>query len=148
MKPITEVNVEPITFEAGPLTEVHLKEFREATSTEFTPGFPPTYATVFRKAEFDFLDRFKVDMRLLLHVDQEYIYLVALRIGDTLNITTSVGEIRERRGMHFVTLHTDFVCKGEAKIRSNTTFVVRDPRSAGRSETLRSSGLRMARVAP
>ena len=123
MKPISEVNVTPIVFEVGPLSESHLKEFRFATQTEFANHFPPTYPTVFRKAEFDFLDRFEVDMRLLLHVDQEYIYLVPLQLGDPLTVTTRVGEVKERRGMYFVTLHTDFVSRGEAKVRSNTTLL-------------------------
>lgn len=125
VKPISEVNREPISFNAGPLTDEHREAFRQATLTKYSLGFPPTYATSFRKAEFDFLDRFEVDMRSLLHMDQEYIYLKPLDVGDTVTITTRVGEIRERRGMIFVTLYTDLICKGETKIRSNTTFVVR-----------------------
>lgn len=125
MKPISEIDKTPISFQAAPLSEKHLEEFRQATRTQFSPGFPPTFPTCFRKAEFDFLERFEVDMRLLLHVDQEYHYIKPLKVGDVLTITTSVGDVKERKGMYFVTLTTDFVSGKDAKIKSNTTFVVR-----------------------
>lgn len=64
-------------------------------------------------------------MRALLHLDQEYEYLSPLCAGDHLTVTTRVGEIKERRGMQFVVLHTDIQCGAEKKIISNTTFVVR-----------------------
>lgn len=64
-------------------------------------------------------------MRELLHVDQEYEYLAPLKTGDPLKVSTRIGEIKERRGMYFVTLHTDVFGGEDKKIVSNTTFVVR-----------------------
>jgi hypothetical protein len=115
----------PITFSLGPLSEEKVSAFRKATSTAHTRAIPPTFPTCFRKAEFDWLDLIKVDMRTLLHTEQEYEYLVPLQVGDTLTVTTSVESCRERRGMTFFVLLSE-VSDGKAvKVRSHTTFVLR-----------------------
>lgn len=102
-----------------------VERFRHATRTQYSQGVPPSFATRFRKAEFEFLDRFEVDMRELLHVDQEYEYFVPLTVGDALEVTTQIADMKDRRGMYFVVLRTDIVSNQVKKIASHTTFVVR-----------------------
>lgn len=115
----------PITFELPPLTTEAVGAFRKATHTQYAVGIPPTFPTCFRKAEFDWLDRIQVDMRTLLHTEQEYEYLKPLQNGDKLSVTTAVESCRERRGMTFIVLLSQ-VFKGDSEmIRSHTTFVLR-----------------------
>lgn len=115
----------PITFELPPLSDAVVTAFRKATRTEYAQSIPPTFPTCFRKAEFDWLDRIQVDMRTLLHTEQEYEYLVPLTIGDKLSVTTSVESCRERRGMTFIVLLSQAFRGDIEMIRSHTTFVLR-----------------------
>lgn len=118
--------LKPLTFEAGPLTEAEVRLFCEATRSTHCVGVPPTFATIFRKAEFQWLSHMKVDMRNLLHTEQEYEYFEPLEVGDKLSITTSIQDWKERRGMVFTTLASEVCCEGKVKVRSSTSFVLRN----------------------
>jgi len=109
------------------VTEAQINAFRVATRTTYS-GTPPTFATLFRDAEWKWLDRLKINMRDLLHSDQEYHYLQPLKAGDEPVVATKMKSHRERRGMHFFTLETVISCNGVPKILAQTGFVVREGR--------------------
>lgn len=125
MKPIEQIQFEPISFSLSPITEKQVSDFRNATGTRFTSGVPVTFPTMFRKAEFQFLDLCEVDMRQLLHVDQEYEYVSPVEVGDVLDVSTKIESVRERRGMYFFTLKTEISAGKKMKVISITQFVVR-----------------------
>jgi hypothetical protein len=118
--------LEPITFEVGPIRPEDISAFKKATLTAHVSSVPPTFCTVLRKAEFEWLDRMKVDMRNLLHTEQQYQYLEPIEVGQTLQVTTSIEEWKERRGMIFTTLLSEVKAAGKVRVRSSTTFVLRN----------------------
>ena len=117
-------NLPPITLEMEMLTEETVKAFALATSSEHFKTLPPSFATRFRKAEFEGLTRMNVDMRTLLHIEQEYEYLEPLKVGDKVAVSTKIAEWKERRSMTFVTLETTIMAGSATKIKSTTTFLL------------------------
>ena len=123
----TNVNLEPIHYQADELTAHHLSQFIQATRTQSANDFPLSFATLFRKAEFMWLERMNVDLRNLLHTDQEYEYFSPFQVGDIPLITTKLVQSRERKGMVFVTLATEIRVGDKPRVLATTTFVVRPP---------------------
>lgn len=117
-------NLAPIDLEMETLTEETLKGFAHATQSQHFKRIPPTLATRFRKAEFEWLEKMKVDMRTLLHIEQEYEYLFPLEVGDLVSVSTKIKEWKERKSMTFVTLETQIVANQIVKIKSLTTFLL------------------------
>lgn len=113
-----------------PLSRQHIDFFRRATLSDSSPGIPLTFPTIFRRPEFDWLDRLKVDMHSLLHTEQEYEYLVPLEVGDVPRIRTRVKELKERKSkrlsLTIVVLESEVHCSEVLKMRTNTTFVLRE----------------------
>lgn len=122
----TSVSDTTIAWRAPAITQKQLDALREATGSRFSARFLPTFPTVFRHPEFEWLDRQHIDMRNLLHTDQEYEYRKPFEIGDTPEIRTRISDMKERSGMKFITLESDIVCGGEVKLVSRSTFIVRD----------------------
>lgn len=121
---IKEQSAERIRYALPPLDAKDIDVFRAATQSAHWK-VPPTFATVLRWAEWRWLDRLKVDMRGLLHTEQEYEYLAPLAPGDVFEVATVLASDRERRGMRFVTLETVAEVRGRRVLVSRTSFVVR-----------------------
>lgn len=123
-----------ILYEPPVINENSLSKFRIATGTQFTKKFPLTFPTVFRKPEFDWLDRLEVDMRELLHTDQQYFYFSALELGEKLQIKTWVSSFKERKlkdsTLYIVGLTSEMNVEGVKKIEAITTFVVKSAHSS------------------
>jgi N-terminal half of MaoC dehydratase len=113
-----------------PISREDLEAFTKATLTEHSRAIPLTFPTTFRRPEFQWLDRLKVDMHQLLHTDQEYEYLKPLEVGDTPVIRTRICDFKERRvrqgRLVIVVLESEVSCQEELKLRSLTTFVLRE----------------------
>jgi len=103
---------------------------RAATGSEHSPLFPHTFPTIFRKSEFGWLDDMKINMRNLLHTEQEYEYLTPFQVGDLPIVRTRVENVRERGGMRFVTLVSEVTCSGELRALARSAFVVREGEKA------------------
>ena len=116
----------PIVFTAETITEAQVRAFHEAVGSTETKEIPSTFATRYRKAEFEWLDKVDAELKGLLHTDQTFEILVPLKIGDTPEVSTSVLEAKNRRSMRFFTLLTEVRCQGVLKVRSTTRFVVRE----------------------
>ena len=99
-------------------------QFRYAVNAKAT-GFPPTYATLYRHTEFDWLARLGLKLENVLHTEQEYEYLEPLSFGDEPHIETRVASHRERRGMHFLTLESKILCGAAPKVIARSSFVIR-----------------------
>ncbi len=116
--PETVERIEPV------LTLESVERFRRAVLAT-SAGVPPTLPTIFRTTEFGWLSKLNVDLRKLLHTDQEYEYLEPLVSGDELTACTCVESVRERKGMKLVVLKTDLSCAGKVCIIARSTFVIR-----------------------
>lgn len=115
---------EVIQIKGERVTQAQITAFQNAVRAS-SSGMPPSFPTVFRAAEFKFLDRLNANMRHLLHTEQEYAYLQPLVAGDEPLFSTRFTSHRERRGTHFMTLATEISCAGVVKIIATTSFVIR-----------------------
>lgn len=57
---------------------------------------PPTFVTAFRSGEFTILQDLDVDLRKLLHGEQEYEYRRPIRPGDRLTCTPRVAHLKHK----------------------------------------------------
>lgn len=118
-------DIECFEFTAPAITAEDVHAFRHATRTENGTGMPLTFPTIYRRAEFQWLDHMKVDMRTLLHTEQVYHYHSSLKVGDVIQVVTRRTICKERRGMLFVTLETTLRAGSEVRVTSETQFVIR-----------------------
>lgn len=116
----------PIIFKVGPLTKLQFDQFNRAVSAQYALGPAPTFATTLRKAEFDFLDRLKVNLKNLLHTEQEYQFVTRFLEGDLLTVETKLASSKQRRGMVFVSMESEVKVGGELRLRSISSFVLRE----------------------
>ncbi|NBX92323.1 MAG: hypothetical protein EB078_05135 [Proteobacteria bacterium] len=114
-----------IQFQAEPLTKEDIKEFSSSTLSNHSL-FPLTFPTRYRNGEFELLIELKIDMRNLLHTEQEYVYHEPFKLGDVPLVTTRLKEHKERRRMQFVTAETEVICGGRKKITAVSSFVIRE----------------------
>jgi N-terminal half of MaoC dehydratase len=119
-----------IEVEEKPISRQDLEAFASATLTQNSHSIPLTFPTTFRRPEFQWLDRLKVDMHQLLHTDQEYEYLTPLEVGDVPVIRTRISDFKERKvrqgRLAIVVLESEVSCQGVLKLRCLTTFVLRE----------------------
>lgn len=115
---------EVIEMTLEPVTEAQIASFRHAVRS-VSPSLPPTFLTRFREPEFRWLEKLKVDLRGLLHTDQEYAYVAPLAVGDVPLVSAKLVRFRERQGTTFITVETTLTCDGATKATSTANFVVR-----------------------
>lgn len=127
----TEHIGEVIEFDGYSVSQSEVRSFIDATGSQYIKGIPPTLGTVFRKTEYDWLDRLEVDLKMLLHGDQEYEYVRPLKVGCKLSVRTKLDDVKERNTklgkMQFVRVVTELLSDGEVAVIGKTTFVVRHP---------------------
>jgi len=120
-----EVDSAPIIAKEDVITAQWIQNFKHAVRSGAIEAIPLTFATVFRKADFTWLERLKVDFRKLLHTDQEYQYIEPLEFNSGPEVETSIVEYRARKGLLFVRLESKVFQKGNLKIVSHSSFIVR-----------------------
>lgn len=116
----------PIKFTAATITKDRVELFKSAVRLQYTEGIPPTYATTFRKGEFAFLDRFHVNLKNLLHTDQQYEYITPFCLDDIPEVTTEFVSTKERRGMIFVSIKSQVKVKDQIRVYFTSSFVLRE----------------------
>lgn len=122
----------PIVYRAEPITRSQVDRFVQATGSEFCAGAPPlTFATILRGTEFKWLERLKIDMRGLLHTDQEYEYVAPMKEGDVPTVYSSLVDYKERRGLVFVSLESEVRCGEQVAVIARSAFVVRSAAEGG-----------------
>ena len=71
---------------------------------------PPTFLTVFRRGEFELLQKLGLNLSNALHADQHYEYIEPIRAGDRIQFETHVSQVLEKnspkQNMQFLTLET------------------------------------------
>ena len=129
MRAVTPSKDVVIEFNYPQLTTEMIEKVRAATETKFTKSVPLTLPTMFRRPEFDWLERLGVDLRTLLHTEQEYHYHAPLAVGDNPKIRTWISDFKERKGKQFslsiVEMTSDVHVDNVKKITAVTNFVIK-----------------------
>jgi hypothetical protein len=118
-----------VSYEEAPWHASDIDAFRKAV--KMGPGslMPLTLVTRLRRAEFEWLSRFKIDMHQLLHTVQEYEYFGEIELGTPIQVKTRVANIKERKGKTgstvFVEFETEVKNQSALKLIARTHFVVR-----------------------
>lgn len=130
MRAVTPSKDEVIELNFPQLTAEMVSRLRAATDTKFTKDVPLTLPTLFRRPEFDWLERLGVDLRNLLHTEQEYQYHSPLKVGDMPVIRTWISDFKERKGKAFslsiVEMTSSVHCDNEHRVTSVTNFVIKE----------------------
>lgn len=92
---------------------------------------PPTFMTVCRQGEFDWVDRLGFEISEVLHGEQEYEYVHPVRLGEEVVYETTLTNLMEKRSskgvMIFLIMATEIFEKKNHRlcVRSKTTFIIR-----------------------
>lgn len=116
--------------EAHRITESHVADFIAATSDDadrWTDHAPPGYAAalLFRLApDFLWSDSVRPFTKVLLHSEQQFNWFGEFGVGDLLEISATVGTVRERGGMYFVGFAMRATSAAETILESSSTFLM------------------------
>lgn len=122
------------------LSELEMKDFAvcvKATvgNTVHTPisSFAiPTVFTIFRGGEFELIDSLGIQLKQVLHAEQEYQVEETLLPGEELHYTTTLTNVMEKKGkgtkLAFLVFQTDFIrTKDAARLAvAKSTMVYRE----------------------
>ena len=98
---------------------------------------PPTYLTLFRRGEFELFEKLGLELRQILHAEQEYFYQGKLLANDEVRFETQIVTAHSKKSadaakpsLHFLTLETTIEATREGTkvgqvATSKTTIVVR-----------------------
>lgn len=95
---------------------------------------PPTFLKVIEGeggSSRRILDELGVDLRRVLHAEQQFEYFSPLRVGDVVTVERKVAEIYEKKGgeMEFIVIESGFFdAAGERKALSRQIVLVRHPK--------------------
>jgi len=124
--------------QAGPfeeeISQQRIARFCSAIGVQQTQVAPPTFLTLFRKGEFELLQRLGIPLSRVLHAEQEYWYESSVQAGDRIKFQTSITQVLEKHGstffMQFITMETTFHAErdsGERPVgRAKNTIVIRE----------------------
>ncbi len=106
------------------------KQFTEATRSIHCSSWLPTLATIFRDAEFQWLDKLQVDWHRLLHAEQKYDFHAPLPLDAACTVESKIVAIRTRKSsagsMTFIELETK-IFTTQLCVTALSNFVVREP---------------------
>ena len=117
----------------------HIASFAEAIG-DASPAFqpvagdalvaPPTFVTAFRSGEFTILQDLEVDLRKLLHGEQQYEYRRRVRPGDVLTCTPRIDAVKSKEtkkgSMVFLTTELSMTdASGEVVCVARSTVAIR-----------------------
>lgn len=93
------------------------------------PIAPPTFATCFRDGEFTILQDLNVDLRKLLHGEQEYEYHRPIKPGDVLTCTPRIASLKSKETkkgtMDFLTTEVQITANDELVCVARSTVAIR-----------------------
>ena len=97
---------------------------------------PPTYlfgVELDGPEPFAYIDDLGIDMRAVLHGQQEFSYLAPVYAGDVLRAQSTIVDAFEKKGgaLNFLVRETEVTRSGEVVARLRTTVVVRELATAG-----------------
>jgi len=123
------------------ITTERLRHFSEAIG-EINPSLvlevaPPTFLKCIEgehNSSRSILDVLGVDLKRVLHAEQQFDYFVPIRAGDRITVDRRVGDIYEKRGgaLEFIVIESAFCNEaGSIVARSRQVVLVRNPVTEG-----------------
>lgn len=119
----------PITYQIG---YEKLKEFLIATKADrekFSEIVPPTFPVVYQHvllAEVLFDPDLNLNLKKLVHGEQEFKYYKAVRVGDTITSKGKIAKIFQKGPHDFVVFHTESENQLQEKVSESIwTFIIR-----------------------
>jgi hypothetical protein len=117
------------TLERGKLREFLLAiGDGSAAYTGDDPPLPPTFPTVFAfwggMSMEDLLRDVGVEIRNVLHSEQEYSYLAPIHIGDTVTGQATVANIYQKAGMDFMEIVTEYRNQNEKPVLTDRALLI------------------------
>jgi hydroxyacyl-ACP dehydratase HTD2-like protein with hotdog domain len=116
------------------LEAAHLRAFCEAIGERECTRAPLTYMKAIEGGHDSsraILQALGVDLRRVLHAEQEFDYLLPLRVGDEVRVERRVADIYERRNgaMEFIVIESSLTRCADGKLtgRSRQIVLVRNP---------------------
>lgn len=116
--------------------DARIRAFAESVKGREELSLPPTIVTIFRRGEFELMEKLGIPLARVLHGEQEYEYAVdpagfrkALLSG--ICYETVFSNYRKKEGskgnLHFLVFQSEFKSAGggEAIVTSRSTMVVR-----------------------
>lgn len=92
------------------IPEQRLKAFCQAVGAEYLGVAPPTFMTVFRRGEFDLIQRKGVGLSSVLHAEQEYEYFSPILPDMKVEFKTEISKSFQKKGstsaLHFLVFET------------------------------------------
>lgn len=98
---------------------------------------PPTFFKVIEGeggSSRRIMDELEVDLRRVLHAEQQFEYFLPVRVGDSISVRRQVAEIYEKKGgeMEFIVIETGFFdAAGQRVALSRQIVLVRHPKKRG-----------------
>jgi len=92
----------------------------------------PTVFTIFRGGEFELIDSLGIQLKQVLHAEQEYRVETVLAPGEELHYTTTITNVMEKKGkgtkLAFLVFQTDFIRTKDAVLIAvaKSTMVYRE----------------------
>lgn len=122
-----------------PVTAGRIAAFRAAIGCADTGTDTPAPPTFMKAVEGEdnstrrILDALGVDLKRVLHAEQQFEYRVPIRAGDTLRVLRCVAELYERKqgAMEFIVIESSFTreADGTAVGTSRQVVLVRNPQA-------------------
>ena len=98
-----------------------------ASSLQSSSTDLPTFPTLFRDGEFILLKEMGVELRQVLHGEQDYSYKKPIRVGERVTYETRLESVHDKSGsrgcMHFILVSTEVRVGSELRCTSKTTII-------------------------
>jgi hypothetical protein len=90
----------------------------------------PTFQTIFREGEFQLLEDMKLELKDVLHGEQEYEWLHSIPVGANLTYRTQLKQVTEKKGkgsnLFFFLFETEVENEGTLHVRCLSTIIFRE----------------------
>lgn len=115
-----------ITF---PVVEDHVRSFAEAVGDDGTfvsPTFVTAPEVAAGLAQVVADEELRLDLARVLHGEQEYEWMRAVEVGETLDVCSTIESIRSRGTLEFLTLRTEMRdAAGALVVVARSSLIVR-----------------------
>jgi hypothetical protein len=116
----------------GRLDRVAVEAFGRSVSWEIPGEVPPSFLTRFREGEFELLVRLGVELRQVLHAEQEYRWLAPLKADAQLDYRARLADVLSKGGkggrLTFLKFDSEYLdpVTTRALAQSRTVMVIRE----------------------
>ncbi len=112
----------PIESVGEALQPFRLKELKEATLSTNLDAAKYILPTIYRHNEFAWLKRLGIELKRILHIEQEYEYFSFQSEGENPIIRTKIVSLKERSTFTIIVFESEIITNGKTNIISKTTF--------------------------